>query len=545
MEAKTKKKVSAVAIATAVILVLAGTIAYLADASGMLRNQWDPNHVEVDIAETDINKDDGKKDYTIIPGATDEKDPKITVDTDTDAYVFAVVKDNINNAVSGTKYVDYDIADGWIELTPENMNEQTITKYLKTFEDHKVAGDITINPQDANTKIYYRVVHGNNTDHRIGPFSVLKDDQVHYPSTLSNADLDKLAAIEDVEKKQLIFATYAIQMDPFCDPAETDATKITAGAKDAWNQQGPVEKITVAPKDGSTTKEVEAGSTLELTATVEPSTAKDKSVTWTSSDNNIATVDANGVVTGVAAGGPVTITATNAASGVKGTYEVTVTEPATTESFGYAVQFHGYEDEKAVFWPAMGEKAAGAVSTGVTHNNDAAGCIHHDDWTTIKSNLATNSNYYDECISNGCTKKVVLGEDAFDSDECGTATLTTGDGGGMVYDGLTHEEAMWEKNGDNTVARPSYNDTLDKIKSNSNLPASATMFLLRKAELEFAKPNAADRVIYDNSGGPRWWWLADRYGSYDNCAYSVDSNGGIDLDYVNVGNNGIAPGFSY
>lgn len=45
-----------------------------------------------------------------------------------------------------------------------------------------------------------------------------------------------------------------------------------------------------------------AGETLQLTATVEPDDATNKSVTWASSDTDVATVDENGLVTAVANG---------------------------------------------------------------------------------------------------------------------------------------------------------------------------------------------------------------------------------------------------
>jgi len=53
---------------------------------------------------------------------------------------------------------------------------------------------------------------------------------------------------------------------------------------------------------------LEVGATLTLTATVSPENADNKTVTWSSSDDAVATVDANGKVTAVAVGN-VTITA--------------------------------------------------------------------------------------------------------------------------------------------------------------------------------------------------------------------------------------------
>jgi len=81
--------------------------------------------------------------------------------------------------------------------------------------------------------------------------------------------------------------------------------------------------MTIDPATASLT----VGETLTLTPTVLPDTATDKTVTWTTSDETVATVDANGVVTALAAG-EATITATaNDGSGVTGTCTVTVSEP--------------------------------------------------------------------------------------------------------------------------------------------------------------------------------------------------------------------------
>ena len=69
------------------------------------------------------------------------------------------------------------------------------------------------------------------------------------------------------------------------------------------------------------------GDTETLTATVAPDNATDKTVTWTSSNSTVATVDQNGVVTAVARGTAV-ITATAAdGSGASASCSVTVTRP--------------------------------------------------------------------------------------------------------------------------------------------------------------------------------------------------------------------------
>ena len=70
--------------------------------------------------------------------------------------------------------------------------------------------------------------------------------------------------------------------------------------------------------------EVSVGKTLTLTCTIEPTDATNKELIWSSSDETIATVDAQGVVTGVKAG-PVTITvASESNPSVTATCTVTV-----------------------------------------------------------------------------------------------------------------------------------------------------------------------------------------------------------------------------
>lgn len=82
----------------------------------------------------------------------------------------------------------------------------------------------------------------------------------------------------------------------------------------------PVTSITVA----ADAAEIWEGDKTAVKATVSPDGATDKSVSWSSDNTAVATVDASGNVTGVK-GGTATITATaNDGSGVKGSCKITV-----------------------------------------------------------------------------------------------------------------------------------------------------------------------------------------------------------------------------
>ena len=105
-----------------------------------------------------------------------------------------------------------------------------------------------------------------------------------------------------------------------------------------------VTKVTVSPA----TLQLSVGGTGTLTATVTTNGTADLGVTWSSADTGVATVNASGVVTGVAAGST-TITATSKHdASKKGTAQVTVTGGSTGEApFLWNVSFGSDEDDAA------------------------------------------------------------------------------------------------------------------------------------------------------------------------------------------------------
>ena len=78
--------------------------------------------------------------------------------------------------------------------------------------------------------------------------------------------------------------------------------------------------------------ELEVGGTLTLTKTIEPANATNQNVSWSSSDENVATV-ANGTVTAVAVG-TADITVKTADGGKEATCTITVKEKTSGSEGG-------------------------------------------------------------------------------------------------------------------------------------------------------------------------------------------------------------------
>lgn len=108
--------------------------------------------------------------------------------------------------------------------------------------------------------------------------------------------------------------------------------------------------VTGVSLDQSTLTLAEGG-TAQLTATVEPANASNKGVTWSSSAGSVATVDADGKVTAVAAGTAI-ITVTTEDGGKTASCEVTVTAKtygisAAPDSLSFGSVYVGYAQPAA------------------------------------------------------------------------------------------------------------------------------------------------------------------------------------------------------
>lgn len=191
-----KSRVLAVALAVSLAAAMAisgGTLSYLTDSTDKdVVNKFDVNYVNVDLTETGTD-DNNTKGYEIIPGTSQEKDPKVTVKTSVDTYVFVTVEDTTGGLV------DWQPNDGWTLLKEES---DTATGTVKKIYWHKF---------DLNDPSTYEKPEGAADD--AYEWYVLKGNQVSYSADLENSDMYNGEELKD--GLNLSFSAYAIQADGF------------------------------------------------------------------------------------------------------------------------------------------------------------------------------------------------------------------------------------------------------------------------------------------------------------------------------------------
>ena len=145
------------------------------------------------------------------------------------------------------------------------------------------------------------------------------------------------------------------------------------------------------------------GATVSLTATVSPSNATNKSVTWKSSNTSVATVDSNGKVTAVG-NGTATITVTTNSGGKTATCNVTVAIPTLNSdgwyyttvlpsdvtSTKYDIQYQNVYEKYATTSPGTGWKDTGVDKKEYTKSGSA----YEADWPLQTSDTVQLVEYY-------------------------------------------------------------------------------------------------------------------------------------------------------
>jgi len=128
---------------------------------------------------------------------------------------------------------------------------------------------------------------------------------------------------------------------------------------------------------------LKATETVRLTATVSPETATDKTVTWTTSDEAVATVDATGLVSALKVGiAEITATAADG-SGASATCQITV-EPTLAESMTITPEtFSGVTGDTFVIEVTVLPENATEKSVVFTSDNEDVATIYDDGTVTV------------------------------------------------------------------------------------------------------------------------------------------------------------------
>lgn len=173
-------------VAMAVVLLIGciagGTLAWLTDTTDKVVNTFTTSDINIELAET-------KTDFKMIPGYTIEKDPKVTVKTGSEACLVFVKIDKANNL---DYYIDYAVADGWIELDA--------IEYPGVYYREVPAG----NADQTFNVIGYNKAGTNGTE--------FVPNKVLVKGTVTKGDMEKIID-GTVNKPTLTFKAYAIQLN--------------------------------------------------------------------------------------------------------------------------------------------------------------------------------------------------------------------------------------------------------------------------------------------------------------------------------------------
>ncbi len=171
---KKKATIAVVALALVLCFAIGGTLAWLIDTSGPVVNTFTYGDINIDLSESD------NLDLKMIPGNDITKDPKVTVEANSEAcWLFVKIEKSDNYA---DYLANYTIADGWYEL-------------------------------DGVAGVYYREVDADTAKTGTS-YQVLKGDKVTVLDSVEKSDME---AIKDgtTAKPTLTFTAYAVQKDGF------------------------------------------------------------------------------------------------------------------------------------------------------------------------------------------------------------------------------------------------------------------------------------------------------------------------------------------
>ena len=174
--------------------VIGGTVAWLTAKTDEVKNVFTTSDIGVTLEETTNT-------YKMIPGWTIPKDPKVTLEANSEAcYVFVKIDEDLgawddNKAEDKfTDYLSYTVADGWTALTADKDGSALTGIYYR-----KVDTDI------AKAGAYWYVLEGDTTT------EANKNGYVTVSGDVTKEMMDELN-VANAEKPTLSFQAAAVQL---------------------------------------------------------------------------------------------------------------------------------------------------------------------------------------------------------------------------------------------------------------------------------------------------------------------------------------------
>ena len=168
-----KKLMTVLALVLVIAMSVAGTVAYLTHITDPITNTFTVGNIDIGLAETTTN-------FKMVPGCNIAKDPKVTVEANSeDCWLFVKIDESRNL----DSFISYAVANGWTQ------------------------GDGTNIPSN----VWYRPVEAATADQT---FSVLAGDQVTVNNNVTKTMMDGLK-VDGAIQPTLTFTACAVQADGF------------------------------------------------------------------------------------------------------------------------------------------------------------------------------------------------------------------------------------------------------------------------------------------------------------------------------------------
>ena len=285
-----------------------------------------------------------------------------------------------------------------------SVDNEEVARIRETTLYTRNAGETVLtiaSAQDPSVTAQYRVIVYQPVT-RIAVTASEKEVAVGQTISLTASILPEDAAMKEVTWASQDEKTATVDENGNVTGVKRGNARITAMAKDGSNIRASIsiqvtqnaEEITL----DKTELTVDAGKSAVLKATVLPKDTNNKNVIWTSSDVNIAKVNADGRVTGVALG-DCEITCTDKKTGtVQASAVVHVQQPVTKIVFGDAPTVYAGETAQLTWTtepanasnPAVTFKAGNEKILTVSEDGTITGLKAGETWVTATSTDGSN-----------------------------------------------------------------------------------------------------------------------------------------------------------